>query len=120
MEQYVNELLKGFDIRNAYIKIYDLYKKTGCMYHVKNYNELKIIIIISANIFYGLDLNWLDVSDITDMHGLFSPYYDCNGEKCNYLVSEPLKKANLNISDWDLSHVTNMDDIDYGCDNFKI
>lgn len=71
-----------------------LYRRhgSGARYHVKDRDELKNIVdrCIAQN--PECDLNWLDVSAVTDMHALFfcTPF---NGD----------------ISDWDVSNVVDMD-----------
>ena len=57
-----------------------------------NIEELKIIIDYYSNNYHEDSLNWLDVSEITDMSFLFYKNEKFNGD----------------ISKWDVSNVTNM------------
>ena len=69
----------------------------------KDKNELRKIIYIYMFLYPEDSLNWLDVSDFTDMSKLFSFLYtDSNG----YISTE--NKYNGDISRWDVSNVTNM------------
>ena len=52
----------------------------------------------------NMNLNWVDVSDETDLSNLF--------QYCE-------KLENLNISDWDVSNVKNFSELFYGCYNLK-
>ena len=70
------------------------------IYKVNNKKELKSIISHAIKLFgYNCDLNWIDVSSITDMEGLFK------GHEWN---SKNKHKFNGDISKWDVSNVTNM------------
>ena len=70
------------------------------IYKVNNKKELKSIISHAIKLFgYNCDLNWIDVSSITDMEGLFK------GPEWNYKNKH---KFNGDISKWDVSNVTNM------------
>jgi len=61
-------------------------------YKVKDKKELEELIKLAESIDIHMDLNWLDVSNVTDMSFMF---YD--------------SKFNGDISKWDVSNVTNMD-----------
>lgn len=66
----------------------------------KNYNEL--LRIVNSTLKQGkYDLNFIDTSEITDMSMLFA------GNKCDF-----------DVSNWDVSKVTNMQDMFVGCVNF--
>ena len=71
-----------------------LYKENGdeARYRVADREELKSIIDRCIRQNPNCDLNWLDVSGVTDMHDLF---YCAN--------------FNGDVSDWDVSNVTDMD-----------
>ena len=60
------------------------------------------------------DFNCIDTSEITDMSNLFSDsYIDGNTE---III---IKDMNINISNWDVSNVTNMYTMFEGCSKFK-
>jgi len=87
----------------------------------KNKNELKSIINQQINK-YGdsVDLNNIDVSQITDMSYLFW-HLEFNGNISNWNVSNVKEmfwmftgtKFNQNISKWDVSNVRSMDSMFY-------
>jgi len=93
--------------------------KIEYMYHPKDKDEL--IKCITNKIdkegyeFFkeDLDLNDIDVSQITDMSNLF----DIMGSNNRKLVSLS-QKGNFNISDWDVSNVTDMSCMFY-CSGFN-
>ena len=71
---------------------YDILTKRIGIYKVSKRDELQTLIKYSIRQFgNGCNLNWIDVSNITDMYGMF---YD--------------SKFNGDISQWDVSNVTNM------------
>ena len=60
------------------------------------------------------DFNCIDTSAITDMSNLFSDsYIDGNTERII------IKDMNINISNWDVSNVTNMSNMFYCCQEFN-
>ena len=69
----------------------------------KNQYDLKTVIDISIGI-YGneVNLNWIDVSEITDMHSMFAGS-EFNGDISKWNVSNV-----TDISQWDVSNVTSM------------
>ena len=67
------------------------------IYKVNSKKELKSIISHAIKLFgTKCNLNWIDVSNVTDMHGMFL-YSQFNGD----------------ISQWDVSNVTDMSDMFY-------
>lgn len=79
--------------------------------------------LVEGNLFQldkPFDLNFLDVSRVTDMSGLF------NGFEISFFITKPdVKKRRfkcrcqikLDISKWDVSNVTNMAHMFEGCEN---
>ena len=59
------------------------------------------------------DLNDIDVSNIEDMSYLFREYYSSHAKVYNF------KNFNGDISDWDVSNVTNMHGMFWGCEHFN-
>jgi len=80
--------------RHEYIEFRNLMLKLGKKYPVKDRDELKRIIHNVTRLFElsTENLNWLDVSNITDM---------------SYLVQNSF--FNADISEWDTSNVTRME-----------
>ena len=73
-------------------------------YHPKNRDELHSLIEkLLEERGNDANLNDIDVSDITDMSGLF----------------EDLDPYNIDISKWDVSNVENMEYMFFGCENFN-
>lgn len=78
-------------------------KINNSKYHPKNYDELKDLIKeLLEELGKDADLNDIDVSEITDMSGLF----------------RNLDPHNIDISKWNVSRVVNMRYMFYGCKNF--
>jgi len=74
------------------------------------------------------DLNFLDVSNVTDMSYMVYGwrYFNCDISKWNVsnvknmeYMFKRCKNFNCDISKWNISKVTKMEDIFYGCDSFK-
>ena len=122
LTQYIQEKLIIKKNRNVIKKNYNY------NYFPKTREELKEI--IEQRIWQEgneVDLNDIDISEITDMSGLFA-YLDFNGDISNWDVSNvtnmssmflECKKFNGDISQWDVSNVTDMSGMFYGCKSFN-
>ena len=94
-------------------------------YFPESKEELKDIILKRINDEgKEVDLNDIDVSNITDMSSLFYTYENFNGDISDWDVSNVTdmramfywcKKFNQDISNWDVSNVTNMRYMFYKC-----
>lgn len=89
-QEKMKEMVEGCRFEDAH----SFYKKNGveARYKVADREELKSIIDRCVRQNPNCDLNWIDVSGITDMHDLFY-CSDFNGD----------------VSEWDVSNVTDMD-----------
>ena len=92
-----------------------LIQYTG-IYKVKDKDDLKDLIAYFMNLFGNdVNLNWIDVSDITDMSYLFEES-EFNGDISKWNVSNVTNMAGMfwntkfngDISNWDVSKVENM------------
>ena len=109
--QYNIDLLK-----DGKMPVIDLSKHIS-IYTVKNREELILIIKNCIKLFgNNCNLNWLDTSHITDMHGLFDDFCDFNGDISKWNTSNVTTMYHMfyessftgDISNWDVSKVTNM------------
>ncbi len=112
-------LFKNVDT-NYFNKMVKLSKIIGIQYKVNDIDTLKNIINWSCQICPNNDanLNWLDVSELTSMYGLFGNDYTknfngdiskwdvSNVEDMNYMFYK--SNFNGNISKWDVSKVKHM------------
>ena len=95
---------------------YHILKKSVGIYKVYDYDELKDLIDYFIKQFGNkCNLNWIDVSNITDMHGMFLGSV-FNGDISQWDVSNVTdmgamfrsSKFKGDISNWDVSNVINM------------
>ena len=88
------------DIDNNMSKATDAAYKAA---HPKTKQQLRDTLEQTLEINPNADLNWIDVSTITDMSGLF----------------RGLDPGNIDISKWDVSNVTDMSKLFYCCGDFN-
>ena len=92
----------------------------------KNKTQLKSLIeyAFNHNIY---DLNFIDTSEITDMSWLFE-YISCNFDISNWDVSNVTNASSMfyccwnfdcDLSNWNVSNVTDMYSMFTACENFK-
>ena len=96
------------DIIQEKLKINSKSKVNTTKYHPTTRNELKDLIdkLIQER-GNNADLNDIDVSNITDMRGLFSKYDFYSNASSEIEINE-LYKFNGDISEWDVSNVISM------------
>ena len=99
LTQYINEWL----IKKKVNKV-----RTNYLYHPKTKSELHEVIkeLFNKN---ENNLNCIDVSNIDDMGSLFASIYYIKG----------CRELNADLSNWDVSNVTNMNGMFYNCEKFK-
>jgi len=84
-------------------------------YKVKDKNELKELVKLAESIDVNMDLNWLDVSKVTNMCCMFQnskfngdiSKWDVRNVKDMFYMFKN-SKFNGDISKWDVSNITNM------------
>jgi len=103
MIYYVNCIINGDNVYNDIINLYQTYNQR---YKVKNKEELKDIVIGCVKCNPNCNLNWIDVSGMTDLSYIFSSN-EYRGQ-IKFDLVKSLKKFNGDISKWDVSNVTNM------------
>ena len=121
----INSLQEKLVIKKSIIK---KNKTSNYKYFPESKEELKDIILQRIEDEGNeVDLNDIDVSTITDMSNLFE-YLDFNGDISNWDVSNVTNMAlmffnceffNQDISKWDVSSVTDMSEMFYRCFKFN-
>lgn len=88
----INVFKKEWFTKNEFKELGELAKKFNFKYKVNDRNELKCLMQFAGMITtdWDVDLNWFDVSNITNMEEIFAG-----------------TNFRGNISKWDVSHVTN-------------
>ena len=111
------------------INLAQLSEKYGFKYQVSNEDILKNIINYITMLDTNADLNWIDVSNITDMSFLFarqnitinfdiSKWDVSNVTSMNGMFKNQIA-FNCNISNWDVSNVIDMAAMFYNCIRFN-
>ena len=117
----INIISKIILLEKARIEEYKILTSFISIYKVKNSEELVNIRRHFCGLFgNSVNLNWIDVSEITDMCWVFSRA-DFNGDISKWDVSNVknmswmFKESTFNgdISNWDVSNVTNMTEMFY-------
>ena len=98
-------------------------------YHLKDKKELRSLIKeLLEERGKDADLNDIDVSNVTNMYGLFINLNPYNIDISEWNVSnvenmkrkfDNCKNFNSDISNWNVSNVTNMESMFYNCENFN-
>lgn len=109
------EEIKIMVAEGRYDEALGLYRKSGTRYHVSGRNELVEIVRKCVWPNPECDLNWVDVSGVTDMHNLFegTPF---NGDVSEWQVGQVTDMDHLfrrsafrgDISKWDLRNVDDL------------
>ena len=105
LKEYIlkNQINEGFKLGKNKVK-----KARKCEFFPQGTRELVDIIYERLEDSPDLDLNDVDVSEITNMDFLFS-----------YTRGYSHNPRTINISDWDVSNVTSMEGMFYGCRDFN-
>ena len=103
--KHINQFITEYIIKKKLDKPIDS-ETTNYLYHPETKPELSKIIrkLLKDN---QTDLNVIDVSKITNMSDLFSQ------------INENKKIPNIDISEWNVSNVTNMENMFFGCSKFN-
>ena len=120
--EYVNNIVNKIlnEIKLTDDEIYTLYSNLG-IYKVKDEIELKKLIDCCIEILGNeCNLNWIDVSNVTNMNSMFSNHV-FNGVISKWNVSNVTDMAYMfyrsqfirDISQWNVSNVTDMDGMFY-------
>ena len=118
--RYIVSKFNPSDLDKDLYKIYEKNKPlfTSKFRKITSKRELqKIIVDTIKEEGPNCDLNWIDVSGITDMSFLFN-FTEC----LDYSAAQQFKKQypfNCDISKWDVSNVVNMDSMFCGEDEFN-
>ncbi|WQJ53754.1 MAG: hypothetical protein [Wendovervirus sonii] len=116
---------------NLYNSEYLHFEKQTIGYKVRSKEELQKL-VNNVNIYYNkndnFDLNWIDVSAITDMSELFMNlhYFNCDISKWDVSNVKNMsymfyycKKFNADLSQWDVSNVEDMCEMFAYCQEFN-
>jgi surface protein len=105
-------------------KYIDIIKSTK----LNNNNIRKVVNNLLENLGDDVDLNFLDVSNVTNMSYVFNGCENFNGDLSKWDVSNVTTMYDMfygcdnfngDLSKWDVSNVTNMSFMFYGCKNFN-
>ena len=116
-EIFQERVQTAFDNKRFFPSVKDMISQFNITWKPKDEQDLQDTIRAYCEYYndWTLDLNFMDVSDITDMSGLFE-YSKFNGDISRWNVSNVTdmsymfygSKFNGDISNWDVSNVTNM------------
>ena len=122
--QYIQPIIQKIDNREKLSQDdYDILKNFVGIYKVSDHDELMELIDYFIEQFGNeCNLNWIDVSNVTDMQWMFDES-EFNGDISKWDVSNvtdmeemfSFSKFNGDISQWDVSNVTNKSKMFFRC-----